>query len=63
MAATVHRPLKIIAFNLNGIWWQCYELRKQLQELHIDVALFSETHLKAHRVVYSEKGRLFNNTL
>jgi hypothetical protein len=27
---------------------QRYELSKQLQDLHIDVALFSETHLKPH---------------
>jgi hypothetical protein len=27
---------------------QRYELSKQLQDLHIDVAIFSETHLKPH---------------
>jgi hypothetical protein len=27
---------------------QRYELSKQLQDLHVDVALFSETHLKPH---------------
>jgi hypothetical protein len=32
----------------NGIWWQRYELSKQLQYLQIDVALLSETHLKSH---------------
>jgi hypothetical protein len=48
MAARVHRPLKVLAFNANGIGRQRYELSKQLQELHIDVALFSETHLKPH---------------
>jgi exonuclease III len=48
MAARVHRPLKVIAFNANGIGRQCYELSKQLQDLHIDVALLSETHLKPH---------------
>jgi hypothetical protein len=41
-------PLKIIAFNANGILRQRYELSKQLQDLHIDVALFSETNLKPH---------------
>jgi hypothetical protein len=46
MAATVHRQLKVIAFNANGIWRRCYELSKQLLNLHIDVALLSETHLK-----------------
>jgi exonuclease III len=48
MAARIHRPLKIIAFNANGIWRQPYELSKQLQGLHIDVALLSEPHLKPH---------------
>jgi hypothetical protein len=32
-----------IAFNANGIWRQRYELSKQLQYLHIDVALLLET--------------------
>jgi hypothetical protein len=27
---------------------ECYELSKQLLDLHVDVALFSETHLKPH---------------
>ncbi|PNF35683.1 hypothetical protein B7P43_G17443 [Cryptotermes secundus] len=48
MATRVHRPLKVIAFNANGIGRQRYELSKQLQDLHVDVALFSETHLKPH---------------
>jgi exonuclease III len=46
MATRIHRPLKIIAVNANGIWRQSYELGKQLQGLLVDVALFSETHLK-----------------
>jgi hypothetical protein len=48
MAAGVHRALKVIAFNANGIWRWCYEFSKQLQNLHIDVALLSETHLEPH---------------
>jgi hypothetical protein len=48
MAARVHRPLKVVAFNANGSGRQRYELSKQLQEQRIDVALFSETHLKPH---------------
>jgi hypothetical protein len=48
MANRVHRPLKVIAFNANGILRQRYELSKQLQDLHIDVALFSETHPEPH---------------
>jgi hypothetical protein len=48
MAATFHRPLKFIAFNANGIWRRRYELSKQLKDLHIDMVLLSETHLKHH---------------
>jgi hypothetical protein len=43
MAARVDTPLKVIAFNANGIWRRRYELSKQL-----DLALLSETHLKPH---------------
>jgi hypothetical protein len=50
MPSRVHRPLKVIAFNGNGIGRQRYELNKQLQDLHIDVAVFSETHLKPHEM-------------
>jgi hypothetical protein len=46
MVARIHRPLKVIAFNANGNGRQRYELSKQLQDLHIDEALLSETHLK-----------------
>jgi hypothetical protein len=35
MAARIHRPLNVIAFNVNGIWRQHYEFSKQLQDLHI----------------------------
>jgi exonuclease III len=52
MTNIIHRPLKVIAFNANGISKQRYELSKQLQDLHIDVALFSETHLKPHERFY-----------
>jgi hypothetical protein len=41
MATRVYRPFEVIAFNVNGIMRQCYELSKQLQDLHIDVALVS----------------------
>jgi hypothetical protein len=37
-----------MAFNANGIGRQRYDLSKQLQDLNVDVALFSETHLKTH---------------
>jgi hypothetical protein len=46
MASRVHRPLKIIAFNANGTGRQHHVLSKQLQDLRIDVALFSEIYLK-----------------
>jgi hypothetical protein len=49
MTTRVHRSLKVIAFNANGIGRHRYELSKQLQLLHIDVALFSESHLKPHK--------------
>jgi endonuclease/exonuclease/phosphatase family metal-dependent hydrolase len=48
MDIIVHRTLKVMPFNANGISRQRYELSKQLQDLHVDVALFSETHLKPH---------------
>jgi hypothetical protein len=43
---------KTIAFNANGIGWQAYEVRKQWQDLKIDLALFSDTHLKPHMRFY-----------
>jgi hypothetical protein len=52
MAARVQRRLKVIAFKGNDIWRQRYELSKQLQDLYIDVALPSETHLKPHKMLY-----------
>jgi hypothetical protein len=48
MTNRVHRPLKVLAFNANGLGRQSYEISKQLQDLHIDVVLFSETQLKPH---------------
>jgi hypothetical protein len=48
MAARVHRPLKVMGFNANGIGRQRHELSKQMQDLLIDVALLSETRLKPH---------------
>jgi hypothetical protein len=51
MASRRYRRLKIIAFNVNNIWRQRYEINKQLQDSHIDVALFSETHLKPNQLL------------
>jgi hypothetical protein len=48
MVTRFNRPLKVLVFNTNDIWRQRYELSKQLQDLHIDVALPSDTHLKLH---------------
>jgi exonuclease III len=59
MATRVHRPLKVIAFNANGIGRQCHELRKQLQDLRIDVALFSETPLKPHERFYIQNYHFY----
>jgi hypothetical protein len=49
IAARVHRHLNVVAFNPNGIARQRYGHSKQLQELHINVAL---THLKPHERVF-----------
>jgi exonuclease III len=48
MPSRVHSPLEIITFNANGIGRRHHELRKQLQDIRADVALFSETYLKPH---------------
>jgi hypothetical protein len=52
MTNRIHSPPKVIAFNANGISKQRYGPSKQLQDLRIDVALFSETHLKPHERFY-----------
>jgi hypothetical protein len=61
MAVTVHRPLKVVVFNANGIGRQSYELRKQMQDLKIDVTLFTETHLKPHMKFYIPKYHIYRN--
>jgi exonuclease III len=48
MASRVHKPLKILSFNANGILRQRNDLSKQLEDLRIDVAMFLETNLKPH---------------
>jgi exonuclease III len=52
MSNRVHGPLEALAFNANGISKQHSELSKQLQDLHLDIALFSETHQKPHERFY-----------
>jgi hypothetical protein len=59
MATRVHRPLKVVAFNANGIVRQRYELSKQLQEQRIDVALFSLTHLKPQERFYIQNYQVY----
>jgi hypothetical protein len=48
MATRVQRPLKVVAFNANGIGTQRYELSTQLQEQRIGVALLPDTRQKPH---------------
>jgi hypothetical protein len=48
MATRIHRPLKVIEYIANGIMRQNREISKQLQDLHVDVELFSETYVKHH---------------
>jgi hypothetical protein len=43
LAIAVHTPLRVLAFSGNVILRQCYELSKQLQELHTEVGLLSDT--------------------
>jgi hypothetical protein len=53
-----HKPFKDLTFNANVIGSQ-QELSKQLQELHTDVALLSETHLKPHQRLLLPKYHLY----
>jgi hypothetical protein len=48
MTDGVHSRLKVVACNANGTGRQRYELSKQLQDLHIDVAPLSETYMRPH---------------
>jgi hypothetical protein len=61
MSATVHRPLKVVAFNANGIGRQAYELRKEMQDLKIYVAFFRETQLKPHMRIYIPNHHIYRN--
>jgi hypothetical protein len=61
MVTRVHSPLEVLAFNANIIGRQRYELSKQLQDLHEDLSLFSETHLKPHKL-FVIPNFLFNRT-
>jgi hypothetical protein len=59
MATRIQRPIKVIAFNANGTGRQRYELSKELEDLHLDVALFSETHLKPHERFFIPNYHLY----
>jgi hypothetical protein len=59
MATRVHKPLNVLAFNANGIERHPYDLSKQLQGLHTDVALLSETHLKPHEKFFISKYHIY----
>jgi hypothetical protein len=59
MATRFHRLLKIKALNANDIGRQRYELSKQLQGLHVDVVLFSETYLKPHERFFIPNYHLY----
>jgi hypothetical protein len=63
MAATVHKPLKVVALIVNGISGQAYDLRKEMQDLKINVALYSETLLKPHMRFYITNYHIYRNDL
>jgi hypothetical protein len=61
MPTAVHRTLKIIAFNANSIGNKAYEVRKQLQDLKTDVALFSrDISETTYKVLHSKLCFLLN---
>jgi exonuclease III len=53
------RLLKILSFNANGILRQRHEFSKQLEDLRIDVDLFSETHLKPHEKIFLQNYHVY----
>jgi hypothetical protein len=61
MAARIHRPLRVVASNANGIASQRYELSKHVQELQIDVALLSETYSKPHEWFFIPNYHIYRN--
>jgi exonuclease III len=61
MNSRIHRPLKIVAFNANGIIRQRYELCKQFQAKRIDVALLYEMHLKPHERFTNKNYHFYRN--
>jgi hypothetical protein len=61
MAAGDHRPLKVISLYANGIWRQRYNISKHLHDLHLDVGLLSETHLKPHDRFFIPNCNFYRN--
>jgi hypothetical protein len=59
LVSRVHRPLKAIAFNANGIGKQSHGLSKQLEDVCIDVDLFLMTRLKSHQRVFSPNLHIY----
>jgi hypothetical protein len=59
----VHRPLKIVAFNINGIGKQRFELGKQQKDRRIDMALLSETRLKLHERFFIPNYHVYRTSL
>jgi hypothetical protein len=59
MAARVHEPLKVIAFNANDIWRRRYELSNHLQDIHIEMSLCSQRHNSKSMRVSSFKIIMF----
>jgi hypothetical protein len=55
--------LPSVAFNANGIGRQAYELRKQMHDLKINVAFFTETHLKPHMRFYIPNYHMYIGTI
>jgi hypothetical protein len=53
------KAVAFVAFNANGIARQHYELSKQLQDLHIDVDLLSEIHLKNYERFLISNYRIY----
>jgi hypothetical protein len=59
MVTRVPRPLRVVAFNANGIERERCELSRQLQVLHVDVTLFWETHLKPRERFFIPKYHFY----
>jgi hypothetical protein len=50
---------KVVEINANDITRQRCEFSKQLQDLHLDVALFLEIHLKPHAKLFISNYHLY----